>query len=116
MIPSRRCSVLEKKTGRCCARCSPFDHSEAILVVDFDSCKRFCQRARSPFVEDELMKGGKGFSATLGSNSALPHRRREGCNFSFAERQKSPRDVLPQKLPILMGRTFLGGQPLVGHT
>ena len=26
-------------------------------------------------------------SAALGSNSDLPHRRREGCNFSFTERE-----------------------------
>ena len=50
----------------------------------------------------------KGLSATVGSNSALPHRCREGCNFSFTERLKSPRDALPQELAHLDGPNFLG--------
>ena len=38
----------------------------------------------------------------------LPHRCREGCNFSLTERQKSPRDVFPQELSHLNGPNFLG--------
>ena len=50
--------------------CSPLEHSKAILCVDFDSCKRFCQRARGPFVVEELMKGGKGPQRQLGLRAA----------------------------------------------
>ena len=42
------------------------------------------------------------------ANSDLPHRSRQGCNFSLTERQKSPRDILPQKLTNLNGTNFLG--------
>ena len=42
------------------------------------------------------------------TNSDLPHRCREGCNFSFAERQKSSREVFSQELSRLSGPNFFG--------
>ena len=38
----------------------------------------------------------------------MSYRCREGCNFSLAECQRSPRDVFPQKLSHLDGPNFLG--------
>ena len=40
------------------------------------------------------------------THSELPRRCREGCNFSFTERQTSPREVLPQELAHLNGPNF----------
>ena len=51
------------------------------------------------------MKDGQGFSATLRPNSELPHCCREGRNFSFVEREKSPQNFRKNS-PILVGRTF----------
>ena len=62
------------------------------------------------------MKDGQGHSATLRPNSELPQCCREGRQFSFVERQKSPRDTLSKELSHLNGPNFLGGQPLADHT
>ena len=42
-----------------------------------------------------------------GTHSDLPHRSRPGCNFSFTERQQTPRHVFPQELSHLNGTNFL---------
>ena len=54
------------------------------------------------------MKDGQGLSAARGTHSDLPHRGRQGCNFSLTERQKPPRDTFPQELLHLDGPNFLG--------
>ena len=53
------------------------------------------------------MKDGQGLSANWGTNSDLPHRSRQGCNFSLTECHESPRDVFPQELSDLNGPNFL---------
>ena len=55
------------------------------------------------------MKDDQGLSTAWGTHSDLPHRGRQGCNFS---RQKSPRDILPQELSNLGGPDFFG----IGHS
>ena len=39
-------------------------------------------------------------------DSELPHRCRESCSFSFAEREEPPRDILPQEFTHLRGPNF----------
>ena len=59
------------------------------------------------------MKDGQGFSAAWCTHSDQPHRsRQQGCNFSLSERQKSPRDILPQELSPLEWAELLWGRPL----
>ena len=65
--------------------------------------------------QEALMKNGKGPSATLGPDSELQHRCREGSNFSFAERETSSRDKLPQELVHLNGPNFWESLP-ADHT
>ena len=45
------------------------------------------------------MKGGQGFIAAWRTHSDLPHRGRQGCDFSLTERHKPPRNVFLPKLP-----------------
>ena len=45
-------------------------------------------------------------------DSELPHRCRESCSFSFAEREEPPRDILPLEFSRLNGPNFLGGRSL----
>ena len=59
------------------------------------------------------MQDGQGLSDTLGPDSELPLRCREGCDFSFAERQKSSQDTLPLELSHLNGPNFFGVSPLL---
>ena len=40
------------------------------------------------------MKDGQGLRATFGTHPDLPHRGRQGCNFSLTERHKPSRDAL----------------------
>ena len=54
------------------------------------------------------MKDGESLSAALGTDSELPHRSRDGCNFSLAERQQSSRDAFSQELTHLNGPNFHG--------
>ena len=57
----------------------------------------------------------ESLSAALGTNSEPPHRCRESCDVSFAEREEPPRDILPQEFSHLNGPNFFSGQPLAGH-
>ena len=52
------------------------------------------------------MRVGESLSAALGANSELPHRCRESCNFSFAEREEPPRDTLLQEFSHSNGPNF----------
>ena len=54
------------------------------------------------------MDDGQVLSVTWRAHSDLSHRSRQGCNFSLAECQESPRDVFPQELSHLDGQNFLG--------
>ena len=54
------------------------------------------------------MKNDQNLSTTWSTNSDLPHRSGQGCNFSLTECQELPRDVFPQKLSHLHGPNFLG--------
>ena len=80
MFPRCCCRVLREEPRRRLAQCLPLNHSEAIfsstLILASGS---FSEPAT------HLMKDGKGLGATLGPNSDLPHRCREGCNFSFTD-------------------------------
>ena len=49
------------------------------------------------------MKEANASAPPGGTHSDLPHRSRQGCNFSLAEHQKSPRDILLQELYHLNG-------------
>ena len=49
------------------------------------------------------MKDGESLSAALGADSEMPHRCRESCDFSVAERQKLSGDILPQEFSQLKG-------------
>ena len=49
------------------------------------------------------MENGQGFSATWSTNSDLPHRSRQGCNFSLTE----GRETFPQELSHLNEPKFL---------
>ena len=62
------------------------------------------------------MKDGQGLSATLGTNSDLPHRCREGCNFSVTECSKvAARRISARTVP--PGWAELSwGQRLADHT
>ena len=90
MFPSRRCSVLGKETGRRLAHCAPLNHAEAVFIVDFDPGQRSTECACHPFIVEELMEDGQGLGATWSAHSDLPRRSRQGCNFSFTERQEPP--------------------------
>ena len=73
------------------------------LVLVPRSTKGACH----PSIVEGLMENGQGLSATWSTNSDLPHRSRQGCNFSPAECQVSPREVFPQELSQLNGPNFL---------
>ena len=51
----------------------------------------------------------KASASPWGTHSDLPHRCRQGCNFSLTERQIPPRDIFSQELSHLNGPNFLGG-------
>ena len=55
------------------------------FFIDFDAGHRSTKGACHPFIVEELMKDGESLSTALGTNSDLPHRSREGCNFSLTE-------------------------------
>ena len=57
------------------------------------------------------MEDGQG--AAWSGHSDLPHRCREGCNFSLTECQQSPRDVFLQELSHLNGSNFFFGVNLL---
>ena len=91
MFPRCYCCVFWEEPRRCFAHCLPLDHPKAGFLVDFDSGQRSPQRACHPFIDSDL-----------------PHRSREGWNFSLTECQKSPRDAFPQEISHLNGPNFLG--------
>ena len=101
-------AVLWEKPRRRLAHCLPLDHPKAVFLIDFDSGQRSTKGGCHPFIVEELMENGQGLSATWSANSDLPHRSRQGCNFSLTECQESPRDVFPQELFHLNGPNFLG--------
>ena len=54
------------------------------------------------------MKDGQGPSTTWGTHSDLPHRSRQGCNFSSLSARSRRETYFRKNSPIWMGRTFLG--------
>ena len=52
------------------------------------------------------MKDGENLSAALGTDSDLPHRIREGCNFSFAEPKVVPRRIFARTPPFEWAELF----------
>ena len=46
----------------------------------------------------------KGLNATWSTHSDLPHRSRQGCNFSLTECQESPQDVFSARELLLLMR------------
>ena len=109
------CCVLWEKPRRRCTHRLPLDHPKAIFLIDFDSGQRFTERVCHPFIVDELMKDGQGLSTASGTHSYLPHRSRQGCNFSSRAREVVVRHTSPRTLPSEWAEHF-GSRPLADHT
>ena len=108
MFPICWCGMFGEKPPGSFPHGFPFDHSEAIFLVNLDRGERNVEGARGPNVVEKLVEDGKGLCSTLRAYSKLPHCQCESRDFSSVECQKTARDTLPKKFPHLNWSHFFG--------